>query len=154
MGSLSFYLLLRELGRDRSVSTLATLALCSSPLVLMLTFTFMSDIQFLGWLLVSLWLTVRGICRSSPAIMLAGSLAAGCAIGTRQFGVAVIVGLFVSSMTSGKEISLRSRLLLPAVAVPVLAAGAQLYMGLRGQNFTQFIEFGRFTSSGASQRQH
>jgi 4-amino-4-deoxy-L-arabinose transferase-like glycosyltransferase len=81
VGVSSFYLLLREFGRDRAAAALATCALVASPLVLMLAFTFMSDVQFLGWLLLALWLYARGISRASLAPILLASIAAGCAIG-------------------------------------------------------------------------
>jgi hypothetical protein len=51
LGLASFYGLARELGAARWTSSAATLALLASPLVLLLSFTFMSDVQFMGWML-------------------------------------------------------------------------------------------------------
>lgn len=136
-GVVSFYLLLRELGRDRKISALVTCALIASPLVLMLAFTFMSDVQFLGWLMVSLWLYVRGISRASLATVVLASIAAGCAIGTRQFGIAAVVGLVASWRLCRKESRLRFRLIAAGLLVPLVAAGAQLYIGMRRPSFTQ-----------------
>jgi hypothetical protein len=59
LGLVSFYGLAREFGAPRSISFAATLALLASPLVLRLSFTFISDIQFLGWLLAALFFYVR-----------------------------------------------------------------------------------------------
>jgi 4-amino-4-deoxy-L-arabinose transferase-like glycosyltransferase len=89
----SFYRLLRDLGHGESLAAILTLAIPATPLVLMLAFTFMSDVQFLGWLLLALFLYARGIHKRSITYMLLGSLAAACAIGTRQFGIAILFGL-------------------------------------------------------------
>src|SRR6266481_5314901 len=43
----SLYALLREISSTRNVASVLTLGLLASPLVLMLAFTFMSDVQFL-----------------------------------------------------------------------------------------------------------
>jgi Dolichyl-phosphate-mannose-protein mannosyltransferase len=65
----SLYALLREISSTRNVASVLTLGLLASPLVLMLTFSFMSDIQFLGWLLLSLWLYVRAMRNKSAGGM-------------------------------------------------------------------------------------
>jgi 4-amino-4-deoxy-L-arabinose transferase-like glycosyltransferase len=135
----SFYALLRELGYTRSAASVVTLAIPASPLVLMLAFTFMSDVQFLGWLLLSLWLYVRGMRHQSAGTMLLGSLAAGCAIGTRQFGIAIIGGLIVSWLLSRRESRRPTRLMLAGLLIPLVAAGAQFYIGLKVPNFTQTL---------------
>ena len=136
-GIASFYLLLRELGRSRAIAALTTCTLIASPLVLMLAFTFMSDVQFLGWLLLSLWLYVRSISRASVTGILLASIAAGCAIGTRQFGVAILVGLMLSWLLCHRENRLPIRSFLAGAAIPLLAAAAQIYIGLRRPTFTQ-----------------
>jgi hypothetical protein len=132
----SFYALLREISSTRSVASVLTLGLLASPLVLMLAFTFMSDIQFLGWLLLSLWLYVRGMRNQSARDMFLGSLASACAIGTRQFGIAIIIGLVLSGLLS-RESRPPIRFILAGLLMPVLAAGAQLYVGSRAPGFTQ-----------------
>jgi hypothetical protein len=132
----SLYALLREISSTRSVASVLTLGLLASPLVLMLAFTFMSDVQFLGWLLLSLWLYVRGMRNKSARDMFLGSLAAACAIGTRQFGIAIIIGLVLSGLLS-RESRPPIRFILAGLLIPVLAAGAQLYVGSRAPGFTQ-----------------
>src|ERR1700722_8759029 len=132
----SLYALLREIYSARGVASVLTLGLLASPLVLMLAFTFMSDIQFLGWLLLSLWLYVRGIRHKSARDMFLGSLASACAIGTRQFGIAIIIGLVLSWLLS-RESRPSIRFVFAGLLIPVLAAGAQLYVGARAPGFTQ-----------------
>lgn len=133
----SLYALLREISSTRNVASVLTLGLLASPLVLMLAFTFMSDVQFLGWWLLSLWLYVRGIRYKSARSMFLGSLASGCAIGTRQFGIATIVGLVLSWLLSRRESRPPIRFILAGLLIPVLAAGAQFYVGFRAPGFTQ-----------------
>ena len=135
----SFYLLLRELGHTRQIAVCTTLALLASPLVLLLGFSFQSDIQFLGWFLLALWLYVRGLHRRSVWSIFFASIAAGCAIGTRQFGIAVIVGLIATWAIKPRDSRPPLRLLSIAIAVPLLAAVAQVIVGLREPNITQTL---------------
>jgi hypothetical protein len=133
----SLYALLREIFSTKTVASVLTLGLLASPLVLMLAFSFMSDIQFLGWLLLSLWLYVRAMRNKSAGGMFLGSLASASAIGTRQFGIAIIVGLVLSWLVSRRESRLPLRFILAGLLIPVLAAAAQFYVGLRAPGFTQ-----------------
>jgi 4-amino-4-deoxy-L-arabinose transferase-like glycosyltransferase len=133
----SFYALLREFGHTKNVASVTTLAIPASPLVLMLAFTFMSDVQFLGWLLLSLWLYVRGLRHQNMWSMAFGSLAAACSIQTRQFGVVIIIGLLLSGLLSQRKRRPAARLLLAGLLAPLSAAALQFYMGLKEPNFTQ-----------------
>lgn len=133
----SFYALLRELGHTRPRAAIITLALLASPLVLILGFTFMSDVQFLGWFVLSLWLYVRGIRRRSAWSTFFASLAAGCAIGTRQFGMAIVVGIVITWALAPRNKRPPVRLLLLGIMVPLIAAAGQLVVGLRAPNITQ-----------------
>jgi 4-amino-4-deoxy-L-arabinose transferase-like glycosyltransferase len=134
---ISFYFLLRELGNTRQLAAVVTLALLASPLVLILGFAFMSDVQFLAWLLLALVFYVRGIRRQSEWNMFVGSLAAGCAIGTRQFGIALIAGLIVMWLLCRSADRPPVRLIMLGLVVPFLAAAMQLYIGFRAPNFMQ-----------------
>jgi hypothetical protein len=134
---ISFYLLLCEFGYTQRVAAVVTVALLASPLVLILGFTFMSDIQFLGWLLLALLLYVRGFRRRSGWEMLCGSIAAGCAIGTRQFGMALILGLGLAWLLSRPSARPPLRLIAIAVVIPLLATVMQFYISLRSPGFIQ-----------------
>jgi hypothetical protein len=138
----SFYALLRETFHNVNEASVLTLGLLANPLVLMLAFTFMSDDQFLGWFLLSLWLYIRGMRTGSAGIMFLGSLAAGCAIGTRQFGIALIGGLILSWLLSRRDKRPSIRFIWAALVIPVLAAAAQMYVGFRAPNFTQAFRLG------------
>jgi hypothetical protein len=143
LGLASFYGLAREFGTPRSISFAATLALLASPLVLQLGFTFMSDVQFLGWLLAALFLYVRGLRRGSDGLVLLGSVAAACAIGTRQFGLAIVVGFLLAWVLSRPDVRPHLRTLLLGAALPAGAVGWQILMGLQEPNFTQVVRLGQ-----------
>jgi hypothetical protein len=143
LGLASFYGLTREFGVPRSISFAATLALMASPLVLRLGFTFMSDVQFLGWFLAALFLYARGLRRGSDALIFLGSIAAACAIGTRQFGLAIVVGLLAAWILCRPEARPRLRTLLLGAALPAGAVGWQILMGLQTPNATQVIRLGQ-----------
>lgn len=133
----SFYKLLRELGWTAGRAGVLGLALLCMPLVPMLGFTFMSDIQFLGWFLVALWLYVRGLRRASISSVLIASLAAAFAVGTRQFGLALIAGLLPAWLIARRKSAAKPALLIAGLLLPLLAAGLQFRMGLWTPTFTQ-----------------
>lgn len=138
-GAIAFYRLLYELGSSGSLSAALTLTLICSPLVLWLGFTFMTDVQFLGWVLIACWLYVRGLRRGSIATLFLGGLAAALAIGTRQFGVALPVGLVFAGMIVGRKNRARGSAILAGVAVPCAAFLWQLWAAREHPTFTQSV---------------
>jgi hypothetical protein len=140
IGLFSFYALLRELSCSKQTASVFTMALLASPLTLILGFTFMTDVPFLSWLLLSLWLYVRALRHHDIKSMLLGSIAAGCAIGTRQFGLALVGGLILCWLATGREHRPAFRLVAAGFAVPLLAAGLQIQLGLTAPNITQAVK--------------
>ena len=134
----SFYRLLRELGHFRTVASILTFAIPASPLILMLAFTFMSDVQFLGWLLLALLLYFQGIRDRSATRIFLGSLAAACAIGTRQFGIAIIGGVVIAWLWPARDRP-PVRLLLLGIVLPLFVAAAQIHAALAAPNITQSL---------------
>ncbi len=47
--------------------------------MLVLSFTFMADVQFMGWMLAALFLYVRGLRRGSDVLVFLGPIAATAA---------------------------------------------------------------------------
>lgn len=133
----SFYRLLRELSCMPRTATCYTMALLASPLVLILAFTFMTDVQFLGWLLLALSVYVRGLRRNSMVTMVLASFPAACAIATRQFGVALVAGLVVCWFLSPRERRPSVLLLIAGLALPLAALAMQLHKGLAAATITQ-----------------
>lgn len=137
VGLASFHALLRDLAVARPLAAALTLGLLASPLVILLSFTFMSDVQFMGWLLLACWLYVRGFRRGEARLVLLGSIAAAAAIGTRQFGVALAGGLALAWLGSAPGARPSLRLMAIALALPGLAGILQVLSGLGEPNFTQ-----------------
>jgi hypothetical protein len=123
---------------ERTASVL-TLTLLASPLVLMLGFSFMSDVQFMAWLVIALWLYVRGLRRRSDAAIFLGSVAAACAIGTRQFGMALIAGVAIAWAFAPGRARLPLRSLVAALAAPIAMGAWQVSAGLTAPTFTQAV---------------
>jgi 4-amino-4-deoxy-L-arabinose transferase-like glycosyltransferase len=94
-GTSAFYFFARDHGLRSIEAGLASLLLFASPLVLYLSFTFMTDVPFLAWLIIAMLFYSRAFKRCSYVYMLLGSLATSAAILTRQFGVVLIAAVIV-----------------------------------------------------------
>jgi hypothetical protein len=127
-GLLSFYLLLQRGGAGEVEAGLLSSTLLASPLVLYLSFTFMTDVQFLSWILIALLFYSRGIEEDRVAFMALGSGAAAAAIGTRQFGIALVAGLLLTWLT-GRERRQKALLYLVGLILPSAAGAGQVALG-------------------------
>ena len=132
-----FYLILRELGHSRELAGCITLVFLASPLVLILSLAFMTDIPFLGWVLLALLLYLRALRQQSARLAFLGSIAAACAIGTRQFGIVLLIGLAACWALSARGRRPTLRLIASAGIIPLLAGIVQIYVGLKYPNPTQ-----------------
>jgi 4-amino-4-deoxy-L-arabinose transferase-like glycosyltransferase len=140
-GLMSFYLLLRHAGTGDVEAGLLSVTLLASPLVLYLSFTFMTDAQFLSWLLIAFLFYSWGIEQSRVAFMALGSGAAAAAIGTRQFGIALIAGLLLTWLT-GRSRRKKAMLYLIGLILPSSAGAWQLALGLTQPSATQVARLG------------
>jgi 4-amino-4-deoxy-L-arabinose transferase-like glycosyltransferase len=133
-----FYLLAREHELDPRAAALLTLGLMASPLALLFSCIYMTDGPFLACVIASLYLYTRAIRLRSPGWMFAASLAASAAILTRQFGVGLLGGLSISWISS-RESRRRPFLYLLGVLAPCLAAGWQIYAGMKTPNWAAIL---------------
>jgi len=90
---LALYGLLREAGAGSTTALFGVLILALNPLFFELSFTFMTDVPFLGFTLVAVYLLVRGVKRQSRMELVLGLLAASAALLTRQTGLALFFAL-------------------------------------------------------------
>lgn len=134
---ISFFYLLRAIGCRAGHTMVLTLGLLASPVVFALAFTFMSDVQFLSWLILALYLYCRGLESGSARWLLAGSLAAACAIGTRQFGVAIFGGWVAVALFARRDTRLNRIGWSAALLIPIAMTAWQLNSGTSAPNFTQ-----------------
>jgi len=116
----SFYFLAKEFRLSTKISALLTLILLGSPLVLLMSFTFMSDIAFFALLTVSLVFYIRGFREENLYLMIAGAVAAAASILVRQLGAVVIPALAMTWLISSN----RKRLIpltLAGMSLPIIA---------------------------------
>lgn len=114
---IGFYFMLRDFGSDDTEAGILSLALLASPLVMLFGFSFMTCVPFMSWVILSLWLYMRAIRQKDYIVMALASLCACAAIGTRQLGVALPIGLFATWMLDRRNSSIyMAGLLLPLLA--------------------------------------
>jgi Dolichyl-phosphate-mannose-protein mannosyltransferase len=128
IGLIAFYYLAREHGLDDIQAGLLTLGFFGSPLVLRFSFNFMTDVPFLMFLVGALFLYTRAIRLHSYPLMFFGSIASSAAILTRQFGIALIAGLFCL-WALGKEHRREALFFSVGLILPIMAALWQLSAG-------------------------
>src|SRR5262249_28668781 len=76
LGVVGFFFLAREHGFSPRGAGLLGLGLLTSPLVVHLGFSFMTDVPFLAWLVIALWLYTRALRLGSYGAMAAAAVAA------------------------------------------------------------------------------
>jgi hypothetical protein len=128
-GLMAFYGLAREHRLNASQAGLSMLVLCASPLLFRLSLIFNTDVPFLMCFVTALFLYTRAIRLESYPLVLLASIAACAAILTRQFGIALPVGVF-SVWVLSKERKGKFRFYAMGLALPVVAALWQISSGL------------------------
>jgi Dolichyl-phosphate-mannose-protein mannosyltransferase len=89
LGALALYGTLREFGRTRVESLLATFVLVMNPAIFVLTFSFMTDVPFVSLSNISFFFITRGLRRKHPLELWAGCAFAACAFFVRQIAIAI-----------------------------------------------------------------
>lgn len=138
-GLLALYRILRDFGVGEGESGLLTLTVLSSPAVLFLSFTFQTDVQFLGWQVLALWLYSRALRRENYGYMALASLAAFAAVGTRQFGAALVAGLATTYLIFEQERLRKASLYFVGLALPLLMTLWQFSSGINRPTFSQKV---------------
>jgi len=129
LGLIAFYHLAREHGLDAVPAGLSLLAMFASPLVLRYSFGFNTDIPFLCCLIIALLLWTRAIGLDSYWMMLLGSVASAAAILTRQFGIALLIGL-LCVWGLDRDRWRHASLYMVGLALPTVAAAWQFWYSL------------------------
>ncbi len=120
---LALYGLMREAGAASATALFGVLILALNPLFFELSFTFMTDVPFLGFTLVAMYLLVRGVKRQSRMELVFGLLAAIAALLIRQTGLALFFALSLTYLVKN-ELSKRNAII--AAAPALLGLGVQL----------------------------
>jgi 4-amino-4-deoxy-L-arabinose transferase-like glycosyltransferase len=129
----------RDLGASDDDAGLLALVLLANPLVVALGFTFMTDVQFLGWFSLASLLYARALKGASRTLMAAGAVVATAAVGTRQFGIALPAGLLLVWFSDSDR---SSRIPLYAIGIvpPAVAGLLQIRAGLVHPSFAQSVK--------------
>ncbi|NLO91347.1 MAG: hypothetical protein GX410_05080 [Elusimicrobia bacterium] len=98
--------------------------LLSTPFFMMLSFTFMTDVHYIAWMLLAAALYLRALENDDAKTWLLASLAAALAYLTRQIAVAVLITIFASLLVRGQ---LSAKRLTLAFALPLAAMAAHYY---------------------------
>jgi hypothetical protein len=133
-GALAFRGLAECLGLPRQTRWLLALALLSSPLFVRLGFSFMTNVPFLMTSLTALWLYSRGLRDRSLTVVLLGSIAATAAVLTRQFGVALLIGMAFWWLFDGMQFR-KLPIVVAGVFLPACAGIWQVMAGIRSPNW-------------------
>jgi hypothetical protein len=118
VGALALYGTLRELGRARSESLIATVALVANPVFFVLGFSFMTDVPFVSLAIVAFFFITRGLSRKGASEVFLGCIFAACALFIRQIAVAIPTSLLLYFLFAPSHRSWRY--LLPAMGLCLL----------------------------------
>ncbi len=134
LATLGLLALLVRLEVPPCLSLFATLTVLLNPLFLSQSFSFMTDIPFVSFLVFSLLCLFLGIERTSIGLIVAGLLLSLCAILTRQAGIVLPVAFAASSVLTpwGRTVG-RLRVLLLVIGLCVVPwLSYELFLGLSG----------------------
>ena len=120
LGALALYGTLRELGRARSESLIATVVLVTNPVFFVLSFSFMTDVPFVSSANIAFFFIVRGVCRRNSFELCVGCVFAICALFIRQVAVAIPASLLLYFLFAPSHRSWRY--LLPTTAFCLLCS--------------------------------
>jgi 4-amino-4-deoxy-L-arabinose transferase-like glycosyltransferase len=116
---LIFYVLLRHLDVTPDFALLGTAVLGFNPLYLFLTYSFMTDITFLVYMLGGCLCYIRGVQGRGEGWLWLGGLATALAYLTRQYGLLVMVAALAYLLLSSRWSWRRA---LAVVGIPIIAA--------------------------------
>ncbi len=127
IGVLTTYGLFLEIGASDGVALFGALSFGVNPLYLVLSYTFMTDVPFVTFCLLSLYFLLRAMRTNSNREMAVGLLFACIALLTRQNGLAIFIA-------AGLALLAKERLLVRTalIAVIPMLLGVLLNSSFRG----------------------
>lgn len=119
--SLALLVLIRQIGNSRWLALLATLTLMFNPLFLSQSFTFMTDITFVSWVIFSLLFFHMGIERNRQSFLIIGLLFALLSLLTRQIGLVIPLGFMLTCYLhpKGKQLN-KTKMILLTVFITIV----------------------------------
>jgi hypothetical protein len=95
LGALALYGTLRELGRERNESLIATLVLLANPVFFLLSFSFMTDVPFVSVSTIAFFFIARAFSRRKPLELWFGCVFGVAAFFIRQIAIAIPGAVFL-----------------------------------------------------------
>ncbi len=92
----AFYLLLRQLKVRPTAALLGAATLGCNPLVVFLSYSFMTDVTFLAFMLLACLFFLKGLEKNNVHWLVLGSIFSGFAYLDRQYGILIVVALLLS----------------------------------------------------------
>jgi len=124
----SLYAFLRMLNIGRVLSLCGALTLALNPVYLNLSYTFMSDVPVLTFMLLSLICYVRGLSRNSDSGMLAGSALATAALLIRQNAILLPIAASLSILFASPDDQKSRRLYLVLLSSGLPLVTSMIYI--------------------------
>lgn len=120
---LASYALLRELGLEPGLSLLGAVVLLVNPAHVLLSYSYMTDVPFLAWLSLALWMYARGVRRGGMVWYGLGAVFAGLAVLVRQNGIVLpaALGAYLLWAWSRRRRPFPWREVLAGILLPALA---------------------------------
>jgi Dolichyl-phosphate-mannose-protein mannosyltransferase len=141
--SFMLYVTAINLGMERRLAALTSLVLLANPLVVNLSFSFMTDVPALLFSAIFAWSMLAAQRKNSPALAAVAGLALCAAILVRQtFAVFVVPSLLMAVIPAErKDWKLRATMIAVGVVPPILAALFAEKLMLRGNEFAAVYDW-------------
>ena len=102
-GILTFYLLIIRISKSRLLAIIGSLSLAFNPIYFSLSFTFMTDVPCLTFVLLATFFFVKAIKNESNLDLIIATIFSIIATLSRQFSIAIPLAYAVSSLITNKK---------------------------------------------------
>lgn len=141
LGFIGFYYLALEYKLIPKLSLLLTFILASSPLVVLLGFTFMTDIPYMSFFILSMLFYTKALKQNNYRYMLIASIFSSLAILIRQNGYFIPLGLTLLWLIKQKRRE-KLKFYIIGLILPYLAIIFQIFYSLSQSNWgTKYVAY-------------
>jgi len=102
IGILTFYFLVYSISRNKHISFIGSLLLVTNPIYFSLSNTFMTDVPFLTFAIISIYLFFKSLETSNPAFLIAATITVVLTTLIRQFGMVIPIAYFITAIFKQK----------------------------------------------------
>ena len=133
LGTIVFYLLLNRITNNKPLSFFCSLLIACNPFFFCLSNSFMSDVPFLSFSLISILLFFQQLEKPSLLLLLLASTASAVASLTRQFGVIIPMAYAIVMVVQNRK-NIKNHLIsfLPVIIIGLILFFTMLYLKRNG----------------------